>query len=639
MDMMNNTSRILRKPITVVANRTTRVAKRKRYQARISSICQKSVRLAPDLAVGFNAHIFDGLDISRSPFAEDYVASADEIAQGSFVLFGRWLNLSELRCSGSSEWRTDFLTGVEFPERIYTEVKPKDNCADIKVPWEYGRMHYLLPLAAAYCITKKGVYLDAFRAKVESFWKYNPLGTGVQWTCTMEVGIRIFNVLLAYELISDNLPVSDALHVQVAEMAYCHGEHIWANLETSARLQENNHYIADLLGLAAIISYYPAAPNSSTRGRYVKKELIRCARKQVLDDGCCFERSTRYTRLVGEMLFFAGKLLKGTEHELPSEYHSRLSRLGEFLSAITDDKGDALQLGDNDSGRALCISPDGYDDLRLMGRLLSREQFCAIGSASFLEEDLFYGSAGKQPLEPAWDDGVKEFADAGFALIRKGGFSLGVYATDGFKRGGEAGHSHNDKLSFTLDVDGEHFFVDPGSGLYTSNTEVRDKLRSTAQHSTLWFEGLEQNKFKNLFGYTRCGGASLKIRADVDDCIAIDCKTDCWKARVGVIHARKMFLGAQGLLIRDELSGLEPKAPAFRSFVLSPDVEVESIFENQAVLKSRGVHLLLEANSFVTRRSGLYSKRFGEVEETAILDVPFAPGADNIVSIKKVSSE
>ena len=56
------------------------------------------------------------------------------------------------------------------------------------------------------------------------------------------------------------------MHTVIAELAFCHGEHIWANLETSARLQENNHYIADLLGLAAVVAAYPNLPKARKWG-------------------------------------------------------------------------------------------------------------------------------------------------------------------------------------------------------------------------------------------------------------------------------------------------------------------------------------------------------------------------------------
>ena len=91
-----------------------------------------------------------------------------------------------------SIWRTDFVAGYRFPDGPYDAIKPESGVADIKVPWEYGRMQYLLPLAAAFRQTGDARFLDCYRAKVGSFASVNPMGRGVQWTCTMEVGIRVF---------------------------------------------------------------------------------------------------------------------------------------------------------------------------------------------------------------------------------------------------------------------------------------------------------------------------------------------------------------------------------------------------------------------------------------------------------------
>lgn len=52
-------------------------------------------------------------------------------------------------------------------------------------------------------------------------------------------------------------------------------------------------------------------------------------------------------------------------------------------------------------------------------------------------------------------------------------------------QGSLGGHAHNDKLSFELCIDGEDIFIDPGTGVYTSNPHLRNYLRSAVAHSTL----------------------------------------------------------------------------------------------------------------------------------------------------------
>ena len=67
----------------------------------------------------------------------------------------------------------------------------------------------------------------------------------------------------------------------------------------------------------------------------------------------------------------------------------------------------------------------------------------------------------------------------------------GVVGTAGF-----GNHKHNDQLAFEYHLDGVPVFVDPGSHVYTSDPESRNRFRSTASHNTLMVDDVEQNEFK-----------------------------------------------------------------------------------------------------------------------------------------------
>lgn len=626
--------RICRRLAVAVANRTTRKAKIQLYKRNAGAIRKKASCLGRELSGGFNGHVFGDAAGGLKSFEAEVLRAAERIIGGSFVLFGEWVDLPG-DMTADDEWHTDFTTDYRFPEGSYDAIKPAAGVADIKVPWEYGRMHYLLPLAAAFRKTGDARFLGCYRDKVGSFASSNPMGSGVQWTCTMEVGIRSFSLFSSYELLRRELDDEDPLHALMAELALCHGEHIWANLETSARLQENNHYIADLLGLAVIVSAYPGLPKARKWGGYARKEFLRCVRKQVLDDGCCFERSVRYTRLVGEMLFFAGKCLAGTPYELPAEYFERLSVLGGFLDAMTSEDGCSLQVGDNDSGRVVCVSPDRYDDLRLVGRLVAREVGENVPDAAFfVEEELFYGVSERTTRIPSWREGIRMFPDAGMVLARRGDWSLGFFASDGFAGESEPGHTHNDKLSFTLDFKGVPFFVDPGSGVYTRDPKVRNILRGTAQHSTLRFGDFEQNNFRGLFGYTRYGGASLEVE-EAAGSVTLSGATDCWRERLGMIHERTIEVESDGIVVFDDVKGREPDIAATRSFVLAPNVGASAVGGKDAVLVSGGVSLTLRTDGDIDVREGLYSPRYGAVLETLVLDVSFEYGKTNTITVRE----
>lgn len=638
MPSTSKLGRVSRKVAVSLANRTTRKLIRASYMGRLSTIRRRAEADAETYAHSFRGSLLGNAEaISVGDFEGLFVDSADRVLGGSFILFERWFDISPEHSSGEDLWRTDFESGYRFPDCAYTRVSAQNNVADIKLPWELGRMQRLMPVAVAYVVTGERRYLDSFRDIVSGFAAANPLGKGVQWVCTMEVGIRAFNILVAFEAVQQFLEEDDELHTMVACLAFAHAEHIMANLETSARLQENNHYVADLLGLAAVASYYPSHPRSRVWGRYATKELMRCARKQILDDGCCFERSTRYTRLLGEMLFYAGKTLARTEFALPAAYWDRLALLSSFLDAVTDDAGHSPQVGDNDSGRVMPLSAEAFEDLRLCGRLVARERgtLSVDDPALFAEEALIYGAGSRASGIPSRGNHVAVFPDAGMAVARIGAFSLGFLAVDAFDEWSEAGHTHNDKLSFVLSVDGRALLVDPGSGVYTRNTVMRDRLRSTAQHSTLWFEGVEQNDFRGLFGYTRRGGASLR-RLHSDSGAAFRAETDCYVATVGCVHARTVEVVDDGVVVSDKLIGSTGGRVATRSFVLGPNVSLRTIDERSIYMAVEGTEALLTSNAPIKVRTGFYSPRYGDVEETRILDTSYEENEENVVRITKV---
>jgi len=90
---------------------------------------------------------------------------------------------------------------------------------------------------------------------------------------------------------------------------------------------------------------------------------------------------------------------------------------------------------------------------------------------------------------------------------------------------GKGGHSHNDQLSFTLNILGKDIIVDPGTYSYTGYPKMRNLFRSTAYHNTLSIDGLEQNEW---------------TENNLDDLFWF--KTDRTKAKV-IEYSKEKFIG------------------------------------------------------------------------------------------------
>ena len=87
------------------------------------------------------------------------------------------------------------------------------------------------------------------------------------------------------------------------------------------------------------------------------------------------------------------------------------------------------------------------------------------------------------------------YPDFGLVGLRGDDFYLGLSITPVGQKG-RGGHSHNDKLSYELYVNGTSLESDPGTYVYTESKEWRDKFRSSVAHNSPYF-GEEQNLISN----------------------------------------------------------------------------------------------------------------------------------------------
>jgi hypothetical protein len=286
------------------------------------------------------------------------------------------------------DWQKDFKSGYRWSEKVWC--KDQRNSfnlgADIKVPWELARMQHLPQLAIFSikddALLEKNIY--EFKNQILDFIENNPPRMGVNWVCTMDVGIRAANMLIAYDMFSqlDNCDVLDTKFKQIfSNSIYEHGLHIINNLEYSAELT-SNHYLSNIVGLLYIGAYLNNIEWISISVNEIKNEF----EKQFYEDGGNFESSTSYHRLSGELIVYATALIIRLQEEkkvhcveykvigqrfeqvslqeqvskpLSQEYIDKLFKVGRFTLDITKPNGDIIQFGDNDSGRFFKLSPNG----------------------------------------------------------------------------------------------------------------------------------------------------------------------------------------------------------------------------------------------------------------------------------------
>ncbi|MBT5491141.1 alginate lyase family protein [bacterium] len=322
------------------------------------------------------------------------------------------------------DWQKDFKSGFRWSAKDwYLNQRNSLVGVDIKVPWEIGRLQHL-PQLAIFAIgsDEKEKYIKEFRNQMLDFIALNPPRFGVQWTCTMDVGIRVANMLLAYDMFIqiDNSNILDNKFKEIfTKNIYEHGIHIINNLEYGENLT-SNHYLSDIVGLLFVSSYLESYDEINQWLAFSIQEVVSEMQKQFYEDGGNFEASTSYHRLSSELMIYATALiiglpknkvktlkdysmsnwkvqpkLKDSNYQeykiendkivLPDWYIFRLYKAGQFTYDISKENGEISQFGDNDSGRFFRLSPNG----ELLTLSQSKEKYKSLDYYES-DEELFW---------------------------------------------------------------------------------------------------------------------------------------------------------------------------------------------------------------------------------------------------------
>lgn len=511
------------------------------------------------------------------------------------------------------DWQKDFKSGYRWSEKAwYKEQRIGHKIgSDIKVPWELARFQHLPQLAIFSFVDEslKEQNIKEFKHQVLDFIANNQPRMGVNWVCTMDVGIRAANMLVAYDIFSqlDSFGILDDEFRQIfANSIYEHGFHIVNNLEYSEFLT-SNHYLSDITGLLFVSVYLENRNDVNQWLAFSIQEILNEMQNEFYEDGGNFESSTSYHRLSGELMVYSTALILGLKEEkikalqsynpkgwkvkpkleslknqqftinhqlstinFPQWYIDRLYKIGRFTVDITKQNGEIPQFGDNDSGRFFRFSPVGEfitnneavsRYLNLKGyseddkpfwdeNILNHSTFIScfgglyedeIFKNSISFEKSFIDSMAKNTLQTKDKsyknikkntyslDGLNHkkgaiydlkssiqdlkfiaYPDSGIYIFKAVDFYLSICATPiGQKDSG--GHTHNDKLSYELWMDGKDIVRDPGTYLYTPLPDRRNEFRSIQAHSVPIVENIEQNSWSEgniglfgLFNESKC---------------------------------------------------------------------------------------------------------------------------------------
>lgn len=540
-------------------------------------------------------------------------------------------------------WHKDFKSGYEWDSKIFCKkIKiGKQPGVDIKIPWELARLHHLVQLAVF--STEKTEYtnqcITEFQNQISDFYITNPAGYGVNWTCAMDVGIRVANMAIAYDLFNqldkENL-FTESFKIMFYNCLFEHCKFIFNNLEYSDKLT-TNHYLANIAGL--LIASLCLKENAETNHwiYFSAAEIITEFDKQFYDDGGNFESSSCYHRLSIEMIIYSlgfitsfynkdkkrfnrifhDKNFNDIDEFLGNNFIEKLNKAINFLNDLIKPGGNVAQIGDNDSGRFVKLTPSGsiFNDVELKDYLnlidkkfdsrdyfnennlecrntlssaysliaieelseyknlypleysfiksLTGENIIKLKSADYKNtEDItselkinFDNYFSKETVIKNLSNvslkvGLKFrfYPESGIVVYKSDALHMIIYATPPGQNG-IGGHTHLDKGNIELFLNGKEIFSDPGSYLYTSNSEMRNKFRALEAHNGIIIK--DENIMSKLRNSLKINPFMLNLKYTVEF-IEVNSSHLFLKIKYEYFeHMREIIINDDSIMVKD----------------------------------------------------------------------------------------
>ncbi|MBC7910430.1 MAG: alginate lyase family protein [Pyrinomonadaceae bacterium] len=510
--------------LALEAWRRSRVSlERRRERAMLFELDKAPARLRPEFARLSASELLEHFRQRQSPkFFPGFTSPPEAIAELQRTRFPRetaqliesgarisqahrWpvLGFGEKDFGSEIDWRRDLLSGEEWPLDYHAEVELAREGADARVLWELNRLAHFVWLGRAYTVTRDEHLAEEFFAQLESWRTQNPVGRGPNWACAMEVALRAVNLLAAFQLFRHSPRLDENRLLHLLAVFEQHGAHIRRNLEFSYIIT-SNHYLSDVVGLLWLGTMLPELEAAREWREFGRRELLSEMDKQILADGADSEASTGYHRLVLELFLYSFILCRANDFAIPEKYWRKLHAMLAYLRAYLRPDGRAPLIGDTDSGQLMPLVKRAADEhayVLALGAAVFKEPRFKLSESEASPEELLWilgaeGMSDYENLQPPEKASSQAFADAGTYIMREGDLYLLFNASD-CGLDGRGSHGHNDVLSIEVSACGTSFITDPGTYFYRGNLQERHLFRSTAYHSTVQVDGVEQNDIRS----------------------------------------------------------------------------------------------------------------------------------------------
>lgn len=491
---------------------------------------------------------------TRFPAARaDAVARADDIVAGRYDLLG----YRGLPYGASPDWHLDVVHGRTAPRVFWADIPYlAPALGDHKVIWELNRHQHWTALGRAFWLDGDADYARTFIDQLYAWLAANPPLTGINWASMLELAFRAISWTWALEFFSGMNPsIADGRPWRVDLLLALDRQlaHIAGNL--SRYFSPNTHLSGEALALYVVSLAVPELRGSAARVALGRDVLVGESRRQILPDGGHAERSTHYHRYSTDFYLLATIIASRSGDSAAAQLGSSARAQASVLRTLADDTGGLQAIGDDDGGQlfAMCGTPptDVRTTLAIAAAVFS-DPALAVSAAT--EESWWVAgpraaAAADVRSAPSWPS--RMLPDSGYFVSRSGGehaiFDAGAH---GFLNGG---HAHADALALITTLDGDPLLIDPGTGTYTMDADLRDRLRSGRLHNTVLVDGRDHATVRGPFHWSATTDASVLAIRVGEGC---DIAQGTHDGYAQLRHARTVFaIHGVGWLVVDQILG------------------------------------------------------------------------------------
>lgn len=440
--------------------------------------------------------------------------AADVIIDGRLNIF----NLLDYSIGTPPRWNIDPKTGIKAPLEFGKTMnyRDEDTVGDIKYLWEPSRHLQLVTLCMAFKLTKDSRYSSSFCDQLDSWFEQCPYLMGAQWVSSLELGIRLINWAICWQLIGgyqSSIFEGDkgtAFRDRWLKAIYQHAHFIKGHY--SRYSSANNHLIGEASGVFIASLTWPYWDEFSVWGSDARGVLEAEAVKQTFEDGVNKEQAISYQQFVLDFLLLPYLAAEANQQPFSEKYKEIIESMLTYLASMMDVNGNLPMIGDADDGYAVKLdhNPDfcPYRSLLATGAVLfNRSDFKVFASELDNKSLILLGNHAEDSFArlavPAALEVRTTFQEGGYHIlghrINQPDEIKWVMDTGPLGYGGIAAHGHADALSAYLTVAGHEILIDPGTYAYHTDKKWRDYFRGTSAHNTIRVDGVDQSEIGGNF--------------------------------------------------------------------------------------------------------------------------------------------